>query len=459
MATTPIQAYGTAQNESHSFPWPNFTNVKTVMCEGQDITPRIHAKVEKGFFLSSSDRSWTCYRRNYFSVACSFELHPYIANGRLSLEGRLVQATGIRLTAVTDGHEGKAVELVQHTPKRDQGPKTEIMIQKIAPTAPSGRTPEQTISPHHVYQVPIQTFHHTGTVPSPYLPLQNTRDPSSSPSDSSRLSSPTFPYSSGPNPSVPAGQNQTHTFERVQFKSATASNGKRRASQQYFHLKVELYVDVRAEGAEKPHWEKIAYKVSEKIVVRGRSPSHYQHEGGHNGAGRSGSNAGSSSSHYGHAGSSYRDGGFGNGSNTFGNASGGASNTGGFRPTQHIASPSASGASSSASSISGGIALDTKHPMEAEASSSEDAAMHGYEGYQYYPSTLYEGMPVPSKAEAPVTLPGLAYMDEGPGRISIKEEYPNATPGAEYARAGGCGRFQGVETSRGYFPDLHINGY
>ncbi|KAK8210210.1 hypothetical protein M8818_003698 [Zalaria obscura] len=92
------QGYGTPSNESHSFPWPTLENEPgvTLTCEGADVTPRIYAKVEKGFFLSPSDRSWTCYRRNYFSVVTSFELHPCIANGRIMLNGNLVRATGRR---------------------------------------------------------------------------------------------------------------------------------------------------------------------------------------------------------------------------------------------------------------------------------------------------------------------------------------------------------------------------
>lgn len=469
------QGYGTPSNESHSFPWPTLENEPgvTLTCEGADVTPRIYAKVEKGFFLSPSDRSWTCYRRNYFSVVTSFELHPCIANGRIMLNGNLVRATGMRLAAVVDGHQGKKVELIQHTPKRDQGPKTTIEIVKIAPTPPQTRAGEQTVSPNHVYRVPMQTFHHTGLVPSPYLPLQNTPEsptPSSgSTTSSSQVSSPTYPYNSVPGSALPMqGQSNMHTFERVQFKSATANNGKRRASQQYFHLMVELYGDTRPEGSETPRWQRIAYKVSEKIVVRGRSPSHYSNEGGHTGSGGRGGSASAGPSGYG-SGGSYSSatsrGGFGGSSSGYGNAS-----TGGFRSsTQYNMAAGTEydgGSSSGASSINGGPGVDVKHPMEPSVGAAEDAQMHDYDGYQYYPSTLYEGVPVQAGAAkqdghgqqgvGQITLPGFAYVNE-PRKYSIKEEYAHAVPGSEWT-VGNCGRYQGVETSRGYYPGLNA-GY
>jgi meiosis-specific transcription factor NDT80 len=71
----------------------------------------------------------------------------------------------------------------------------------------------------------------------------------------------------------------SHTFERIQFKNATANNGKRRAQQQYYHLKAELWADIRLDHTRIPVWVKVAHRVSNPVVVRGRSPSHYKNEG------------------------------------------------------------------------------------------------------------------------------------------------------------------------------------
>lgn len=74
-------------------------------------------------------------------------------------------------------------------------------------------------------------------------------------------------------------------FDRIQFKSATANNGKRRAAQQYYHLIVELYADMGQNSStnaggvtsapSQDNWVKIAYRISAPMVVRGRSPGHY----------------------------------------------------------------------------------------------------------------------------------------------------------------------------------------
>ncbi|KAG0263157.1 hypothetical protein DFQ27_001901 [Actinomortierella ambigua] len=60
------------------------------------------------------------------------------------------------------------------------------------------------------------------------------------------------------------------TFERVQFKTATANNGKRRAAQQYYVLQVDLYATT-----EDGRLYRVASTQSASLVVRGRSPGHY----------------------------------------------------------------------------------------------------------------------------------------------------------------------------------------
>ncbi|KAK3081760.1 hypothetical protein LTR53_020449, partial [Teratosphaeriaceae sp. CCFEE 6253] len=78
----------------------------------------------------------------------------------------------MRLSAAVDGSNGKPIELVQYTPKRDNGEKTKIDVVKVSPTPSTGRG-EHSLSPNGVYQVPMSTFHPTGQYPGPLLPLQN----------------------------------------------------------------------------------------------------------------------------------------------------------------------------------------------------------------------------------------------------------------------------------------------
>lgn len=423
-------------------------------CEGQGVTPEVHAKVEKGFFPSNSDGKWTCYRRNYFSVACSFELHPNINNGRLSLKrnntSEPIQAMGMRLSAAVDGSGGKGIDLIQHTPKRDNGPKNKIEVTKVSPMPPSGRHGhDSTMSPNGIYSVPMPTFHATGQVPGPYLPLQHASEPgasSTSTSQSSQMSS-SYSYPAGGAHIPVPGQSISHTFERVQFKQATANNGKRRASQQYFHLIVELFADVRKEGKDTPVWVKVAQRVSDRIVVRGRSPSHYQNEGTNGQAGRGGSTSGGNG--YSGGGSTYSSlnaGGFRTAAGGYGGTLGSGS---GYR--NHYGLHNSSGDSASSPESVEGAAMDSDHPIDTVMSDAERTGIQEYEGYQYYPSTIYEGVAHPQ-----LPLPNIEttsrYSTE-PRQYAVKAEYADAVPGAQW-QLGGCSRFQGVESSRGYFPDL-----
>ncbi|EME38377.1 hypothetical protein DOTSEDRAFT_48613 [Dothistroma septosporum NZE10] len=451
--------YGNQQNDCGNFPWPNLEIHAEMTCEGQAVTPEVHAKVEKGFFLSTVDTKWTCYRRNYFSVQCHFELHPNITNGRMQLKknnsahSETIQAMGMRLSAAVDGSAGKNIELVQHTPKRDAGPKNKIDIVKVSPTPSNGGRGEHTVSPHGIYQVPMSTFHATGSIPGPNLPFQNLPEPGSPPTAAAQASqtSSNYPYSASTASHLPLpGQAANHIFERVQFKQATANNGKRRASQQYFHLIVELYADVRKNESDAPSWVKVAHRVSEKIVVRGRSPSHYQNEG-QNCNGRTGSSGGSSS--YSTAGGAPTYGGIGSGgfrasSTGYTGGLAGASyrsNTYGFHP-----SPEHSG--SSASSVDGG-AQDSDYPPDAVMSDTERSEFQNRDEYRYYPGTIYEGVP-----QGGLPLPKIestARYSTDPSSWAVKHESYDTSAGVQQQwPVNGLSRFQGVDSSRGFYPDL-----
>ncbi|CAO3696037.1 unnamed protein product [Rhizopus stolonifer] len=71
-------------------------------------------------------------------------------------------------------------------------------------------------------------------------------------------------------PMVPVNlESNTITFERLQFKTATANNGKKRATQQYFRLVFELVAQTEHE------MHVVSESYSQPLVVRGRSPGHY----------------------------------------------------------------------------------------------------------------------------------------------------------------------------------------
>ena len=211
---------------------------------GRHVISEIHAKIDKGFFRADTD--WCCYRRNYFSVACSYNLigsrgevdyrNVYLVKAD---QREVVHGFYICIAAKVDGEDGRAIELVKHTAKRDKGPMTQPEKRPLRPN-PSGNL--CLFSGASTFDSPHQSI--GGEYHDPYQ-LDNSQD-------------------------VPSVAN----FDRIQFKKATANNGKRRAAQQYFHIVVELYTKIRkANGAE--DYIKIAHRLSDPMVVRGRSPGHY----------------------------------------------------------------------------------------------------------------------------------------------------------------------------------------
>lgn len=422
-ATGLVSSYGAqSQPDGQTPPFNAQEDYCEITCEGAKINPAIEAKVEKGFFMSS-DGVWTCYRRNYFAVNVHYNLHPY-ANGRHYLNQgsgkpqEQIQCFAVSLGAAVDGSAGKTIELIQHTPKRDKGPQIALTKQVLAPMPPGK---------HHEHNYALNTYHQANQVSGPLLPLQNDSEPSQ-------------PFS----PTSHTNNSYQHTFERIQFKSATANNGKRRAQQQYYHLIVELWANVQNSRDKDPRWVKVAGRSSHPVVVRGRSPSHYSHEGPQNPAGSrgagSGGGPGAGPHGYGTNGTtqyttSYRNSLSGGGSSGLGG--------GMYRGTTYSLDPSPMGSHSvsSASSLSGG-------PVESyvgdhHMAEDDDAKMiQSHNDYQYYPAPIYEA--VQPKIEGPI-----------PPISRIKEEYPgSAAIGGSWPTVGACGRFQGMESSRGYY-DVH----
>ncbi|KAI7896097.1 uncharacterized protein EV154DRAFT_493486 [Mucor mucedo] len=181
------------------------------------LSVRVQSKMDRGFFMADDD--WTCYRRNYFQVSSVFSIHGYNHYYAMNdapqqvfvqTEDGLapVQRFLLGVSARVANGE-KEIELIQHTPKRDKGPQ---FRPDPKPITPGGNL---TMS------------------------------------------------------SVANNQNIV-TFERVQFKTATANNGKRRAAQQYYLCVVDLFAET-----DRHQLVKVASCRSSPLVVRGRSPGHY----------------------------------------------------------------------------------------------------------------------------------------------------------------------------------------
>ncbi|POS84618.1 hypothetical protein EPUL_005834 [Erysiphe pulchra] len=370
--------------------FPTEVHYSLATAEGHTIKPEISGRIEKGFFMADND--WTCYRRNYFSITCSYSLMPHVPiqtiflqpNGSSALQ---IHNFCISIAAVVDGRDGKPIELVQHTPKRDKGPQEKPARVVLSPRPPTSHG----------------SYDGIGGRPSMY-------------------------DAQGFNPNSNQPPTET-TFERIQFKNATANNGKRRAAQQYYHLVVELFADVGNQNIDR--YIKIATRMSAPMVVRGRSPGHYQSE-------RRGSS---------------------NSNNGAGGASGASS--GPYAPNGNqgraTGDMSMGGVSSMLpGSFNGSYDGRLHHyrsipPLNIPQgqSISLDEVKHIDESayYMYFPSTIYESndsryhLPAPDfnssklKNEFGLLLPSLSLNQSSSGS------------GTRY-----CGRWNNMQDSKGYFP-------
>ncbi len=389
------------------------TNGQLVYGDTQNpIKIDIQGTIDKGFFLSEGE--WTCYRRNYFSCICSYNLTPYYPSANIQYIPNGSQQTyhvlgfSMCIAAVVAESDSHMIELVQHTPKRDKGP-----VQRPEKVRLNPKPPQQVAHPLGLYASP-----HDMTSGSRSLYDQGSS------------------YAQGGQNSFPA----EYTFERIQFKQATANNGKRRAAQQYYHLLVELYADVGTQTTE--GFIKIAQRKSAKMIVRGRSPGHYQTD-------RRGST---------------------------GSGPGGSSGMGSYGGSQVLGMDYGSSGSSSlpgAYGVSGGYDPRSGHygttrhhelPADPVMSADEAKAIDTTKEYQYYPAPIYEGSNprhgiamFSDRAEQDHMMTSTSSTSDSTGSSKLKHEFEGTLPSIIYQHgpayySGGCSRFEGKPSSAGYYP-------
>ena len=231
------------------------TNIlEPVITNGQTVRLEIQAKITNNKKFLHVDDKWTCYRRNYLSVTCSFTLHPWVS-GPFYIKTRdqgtqQIRQFAVSISAIVNAQAHESRELVQHTPKRDkesERPPGRIVIQpQHSSSLGLGHGSAASGGGHHGFGLPSQSAglleydtSYTNTSHSPQPPT-------------------------------------SHSFERIQFQKATANNGKRRAAQQYYNLVVDLYAEVAGPSPGGTEWIKTAQRCSHPMVVRGRSPGHYK---------------------------------------------------------------------------------------------------------------------------------------------------------------------------------------
>lgn len=374
------------------------------------VKPDITGTIDKGFFLS--DNEWTCYRRNYFSCICSFHIpsstHPqatlhFTPTG--SSQTYQVAGWAMCISAVVAENDTHTIELVQHTPKRDKGP--------IAPPDKIRLNPKMPQAAHH--------------------PLGHYSGAEMGLTGSSRAYEQSLYGQPLQHPGLHASLPTEHTFERIQFKQATANNGKRRAAQQYYHLVVELYAYIGSQGQGEDQFLKVAHRKSEKMIVRGRSPGHYQSERRASTSSGPGTGPAAGMSGYAGGGPTMLGSGYGgSGASMLGNTYGGYDT----RSNDHYRNHT-----------------DTI-PMESILSSEESKNIHEPEKYQYYPSTIIEPhhdprQPIdmfhhPTSRSQESSMRGLGTGFDLPPKLYAGSLFSEKSMGP--------GRFEGKTSSSGYYP-------
>ncbi|GLA55952.1 hypothetical protein AnigIFM63604_003300 [Aspergillus niger] len=218
----------------------------------QSVKPVILAKIHQNLF--KVDGHWTCYRRNYLSISCSFTLQPWssaplyvkLSDQRTERITRFSMSISATLNQQASGPR----DLIQYSPKRDKQ---------------SGKKPGKVIL-QPCQPAPLVLGHEASS--------NSIQHGVSTAYQSAEIS---LGYEAYPGLAQSSQLPNRHTFERIQFQKATANNGKRRAQQQYYNLVVELYAEISSfVQVSESQWIRVARRLSHPLVVRGRSPSHFK---------------------------------------------------------------------------------------------------------------------------------------------------------------------------------------
>lgn len=233
----PPSTHARSARHDPSYPSPPFGTTKMVRdiynSLGVNVAAELSARMVMGVKPKHRGDYWFVYRRNYLNIEnCSYKLSTSNAftDGKLYLQRNIngvsdpIDHLSIGISARVGSDEGPVTPLKAFNKQRELQPGPHR--QKMRPNVPSSA---------NLY--PFPTGENTHPRPRPSL----------------------------------------FSFERIQFSKATQNNGSRRQHQQHFHFIVELYATHTAETGSHLH-EVIATIASEKILVRGRSPSSFSEE-------------------------------------------------------------------------------------------------------------------------------------------------------------------------------------
>ncbi|KAJ3207314.1 hypothetical protein HDU67_007542 [Dinochytrium kinnereticum] len=216
----------------------------------------VKARVDQGITFCED---WTCYRRNYISIACCFD--AFTASGP-PISTLAPRSTGLKvsngailpinryllcLSAHPEGNLLDEVKLIQNTAKRDKGPKDQP---RPHPCLPGGKLSDQ-----GPVSSTLQNIVSSNT--------SSTIAPKSGPeSDNAALTT-------MPDPVTP----KLIVFDRLLFRASTVFPSPPKPGS-YNVLKIDLLAEIVEPNGD-DRLIPVARLLSNRLVVRGKSPSHY----------------------------------------------------------------------------------------------------------------------------------------------------------------------------------------
>ncbi|KAK9446430.1 uncharacterized protein V1518DRAFT_378789 [Limtongia smithiae] len=274
------------------------------------VSVSLRGSIPRGLRYESA--RWLAYRRNYFYVMATASLdipfssrpQPWMSrDGMLSLPPLVSSLAGHALYVALDNGGKRAivrvrhfavcvraedeishrgVPLVQRTPKRDSGPTRTPRACTMVPVVGDSES-----------RILAEALRACRTiVRSAPMPATQPRRYYSEDEDEEDSEDSVF--------GQPASATEVVCYERLQFHTATANNGRNNTSQQLFRLVLTMYAAVRADDcpaafanvspdsadvlfcSENPELRLVALQSvsTSGIVVRGRSPGHYSRTAG-----------------------------------------------------------------------------------------------------------------------------------------------------------------------------------
>ncbi|KAJ3108508.1 hypothetical protein HK100_003426 [Physocladia obscura] len=201
-----------------------------------DLKPAI----DRGFFLADED--WTCYRRNYFQISTVFTIKESVPASAVSVSLETHVSENLVTASAGSSHQSYYLEIDD----------------KLVPV----------VSFHTHISARTNATPTTNSVPAELVQHLSKRDKGPLTQPVPRLSEP--------------GENNRTVFDRLQFKTATGNNNRKKSltgastgpQQQYFIVVAEILVKV-----ESGEFYRVCESAMETgVVVRGRAPGHYSQD-------------------------------------------------------------------------------------------------------------------------------------------------------------------------------------